>query len=456
MILTHIILIDKMLFYYLYAIIFIEGYVVLSTEIIAIRQIIPFVGNGAEVVSIIIASVLMPLSLGYYVGGNFTKNKRFHIRQKLMLNLVIASLILTIGLSYIFLDVFFPFLEQYYVNHRVLKTIIFSLLFLIIPAFLLGQTVPLISHYFAKMHRSKITGVILCISTIGSFCGSILSTLLLMPLIGVHHVIIMNIFLLFIIYVILSRKKIVISTMVMFLILSLAVALNSSYAMKYLRIVEDNAYNTIVVGHYHDDENVRMININRSVSALLTKDPRQRYDYLQYIEQQFINLSLDQQSPPKSILIIGAGGFTLGYQDYYNHYQFVDIDKSLKRVAQTYFLQRDLKPNQQFIPIPARAFFRQNKEQYDLIILDAYSNANSTPGQLITKEYFMQVKNHIKSGGAMVLFVVASGNLHDKFSVKLDRTVRQVFGFVNRHPLDQFNPWYNKREGGLLYIYYNN
>lgn len=440
-----------MFFNYLYAIIFIEGYVVLSTEIVAIRQLIPFVGNGAEVVSIIIASVLMPLSLGYYVGGNFT-NKSFKIRRKLIQNVLIAAFILTIGLSYIFLDIFFPALGKI---HRVLQTTVFSLLFIIIPAFFLGQTVPLISNYFAKIKRSQITGIILCISTIGSFCGSIFSTLTLVPVIGVHNVIIFNIFLLLLVCLILSKKLLSISNILMLLILILAIILNSSKAMKYLRIVEDNAYNTIVVGNYDDSQDIKMININRSVSAMLPKDPSRRYEYLQYIENQFINKSLDKKSPPKSILMIGAGGFTFGYKDYYNQYTFVDIDKSLKRVAQKYFLERKLKSNQKFIAMPARAFFRKNQGKYDLIVLDAYSNSNSTPGQLITKEYFLQVKNHIKPGGAMVLFVVANPTFNDRFSVKLDNTVREVFGFVNHHPLTRTNPWYNKRESGLLYIYYN-
>ena len=48
-----------------YSIILAEGYVVLSTELLAIRLLIPFVGNSTETLSIIIAAVLMPLAIAF-------------------------------------------------------------------------------------------------------------------------------------------------------------------------------------------------------------------------------------------------------------------------------------------------------------------------------------------------------------------------------------------------------
>lgn len=55
----------------LFTIIVLEGYVVLSSELLAIRQTIPFAGSGTDTISIIIAAVLMPLAFGYYAAGRF-------------------------------------------------------------------------------------------------------------------------------------------------------------------------------------------------------------------------------------------------------------------------------------------------------------------------------------------------------------------------------------------------
>ena len=56
----------------LFVVIVLEGYVVLATELLAIRQSIPYVGGGTDTVSIVIAAVLLPLALGYWAGGRFS------------------------------------------------------------------------------------------------------------------------------------------------------------------------------------------------------------------------------------------------------------------------------------------------------------------------------------------------------------------------------------------------
>ena len=60
----------------LFAVILLEGFVVLAFELLAIRQLIPFVGSSTDVVAIVIGAVLMPLSFGYYSGGDFKMKRR--------------------------------------------------------------------------------------------------------------------------------------------------------------------------------------------------------------------------------------------------------------------------------------------------------------------------------------------------------------------------------------------
>ena len=77
--------------YFLFLLIFTEGYVVLATELLAVRLMIPMVGAGTDTISVIIAGVLMPLAFGYYAGGNYRtktlKKKRRSIRLKLLWNM---------------------------------------------------------------------------------------------------------------------------------------------------------------------------------------------------------------------------------------------------------------------------------------------------------------------------------------------------------------------------------
>ena len=52
------------------------------------------------------------------------------------------------------------------------------------------------------------------------------------------------------------------------------------------------------------------------------------FDYIKFINNNFIN-KLDPNKT-HDILILGAGGFTIGINDRKNNYIFVDVEKNLK------------------------------------------------------------------------------------------------------------------------------
>src|SRR4028118_1600781 len=98
----------------------IEGYAVLAVELLAIRQLTPYVGNATDTIAIVIAAVLLPLAFGYEAGGraSFTPGDEPGVRRQLTRNLLIASLILSFGLSHPFLVAFFEILDGIGITHR--------------------------------------------------------------------------------------------------------------------------------------------------------------------------------------------------------------------------------------------------------------------------------------------------------------------------------------------------
>ena len=446
----------------LYFIIFLEGYVVLATELLTIRQLIPFVGNGTETVALIIAAVLMPLAFGYYAGGNFKsyrKNvKPITVRDRLVSNVLNASIILAIGLSYVFLEFFFTVLNQVGIINRLAQTTIFLALFIVYPVYVLGQTVPLISNYLRHADLSKTTGIILAFSTIGSFFGATLSTLVLMTTVGVHNVVIVNTILLFFVVLILNKRLIVISNFKMAAIVTLSVLMNGGHVMAAFGIVEDNNYNTIAVFE-GSEPNTKILYANRSYAAKFSNNPEERFAYIHYLERNYLNplfksINVEKRRP-KKILVVGAGGFTFGQDDTFNHYTFVDIDASLKEVSETHFQEKKLQDNKRFMAIPVRGLFNQTQEKYDLIFLDAYTNEVTIPFQLITVEFFEQAKAHLSEEGILIFNVITSPNFNDAFSVKLDNTFRRVFGAINRQVVSDFNHWQGEGVANIIYSYYH-
>lgn len=442
----------------LFAIILLEGYVVLSSELLAIRLTIPFIGGGTDTVSVIIAAVLMPLAFGYFNGGRYServKNKPLRersIRRRLILNMLISALFLLPGLSYFFLTMTLGQLMTMGFDSRLTITTLYSLIFLVTPVYLLGQTIPLIMHYFSTEQSARITGRVLCLSTLGSFLGAIFCTLVLMATIGVHHAAAINLVLLAVMATVLSRKKLNETVFAMWLIAIVALGINSEYAMGKLNIVSNNQYNTTAV--YVTDEGVRHLIQNNNDSSMFS-DYGQKHAYVEFLERVAIDPIRDT-TVPKEILVIGTGGFTFGKGDIVNHYTYLDIDPVLKDIAEKYILLQPLEENKKFIATEARAFLASDKTKYDMILLDTYYGRLSVPEHLVTQNFLQQIRDHMKPEGMVLFNFILSQNFASPISRNMDNTLRAVFPNVSRHVINEdYDLWgqNDKALGNVMYLY---
>lgn len=450
---------------FLYVIIALEGYIILSAELLAMRATIPFVGTGTDVISIIIAAVLMPLAFGYQAGARFTrkdKNGNFKtIRRKLLENIVVASVILVPGLSYFILQFFFFGLSQNGIDNTIIQITLYCLVFLVYPAYLLGQTVPLVCHYFSEEKRSQITGRMLFFSTAGSFCGSIFTTLILMDLIGMHHTVSLLFGMLFVLTLILTKKQTRHYTLTVFGVFVFSLLINSDYFMQQLHIVKNNKYSTIMVFNLNeenemDEDGHPHLFINNNDSSMFGKE-QQKHSYIEFAEQITIE-ALPEDAPPKDVLIIGAGGFTFGHGDLKNNFVYLDIDKDLKPISEKYLLGAPLEPNKTFYPVPARAYLAQTDKKFDIVLLDAYLGGLSIPEHLVTKEFFEEVKEHMSDDAVLVANFIVSPNFGNIFSKNIDNTLREVFPYISRHNTeDEYEVWSNSAtlSANYMYIYKN-
>ena len=157
------------------------------------------------------------------------------------------------------------------------------------------------------------------------------------------------------------------------------------------------------------------------------------------------------------ILVLGAGGFTLGLKDEQNEYTFVDIERTLKDVSEQHFLNKKLSANKKFVVDDASQFLKNTNEQYDFILLDVYSNSYQVPESLITIEFMQRLKARIAHNGIIAMNMIVSPEFDDKYSRVFDNTFHQVFPHnTSRQVIDWFNPW-TKQDGAsnVIYLYYN-
>lgn len=442
---------------FLFLVILIEGYVLLSTELLAIRELIPFFGSGVEIVSIIISAVLLPLAFGYYVAGNTKITKGLSIRKILLRNLFAAAIILALGLSYLYQEIISLLMQTSGIHNRLIQAILFSLFFLSVPIFVLGQTVPLVSNYFSKVKLSYITGKMLFFSTMGSFLGSVFSTIILMKYAGVNNTVIITISLLCLLILMLIRRLASRQTIYCLLILFAVILLNSDHTMKISGIVSDNQYNLIRI---IDDipHGTKTFSVNRSASSRISKDPKYRFPHAAYIEDNLITPISQNTGKPLDILIFGAGGFTIGMHDKVNNYTFVDIDPDLKNVAEKYFLPEKLSSNKRFIASSARAFVRGHNKKYDIIIIDVFTNLMAVPMECTTREFLLGVKALLKDKSLVIANIISSASFMDKFTVRYHNTFASVFPVFSRQIIGNADLLGNEQNQphNVLYMYFNN
>ncbi|MCF8495074.1 MAG: fused MFS/spermidine synthase [Alphaproteobacteria bacterium] len=435
----------------LFTIIVLEGYVVLSAELLAIRETIPYLGGGTDTISIIIAAVLMPLALGYYIGGQFKPQAGQSLRKKLIFNILSAMIFLIPALSSLILAHIYITLMEAGITNRLIHAGLYGGLLIAPPVYLLGQTIPLVSNYFRAQSLSRITGKILFFSTLGSFLGAVFSTLVLMSHFGVNNTACFIFVILPFLVFLLSKDKGDSPVRLAVGLGVFALAVNSNFATGMYGTIKSNPYNTIGV---LEQDGARHLILNNNYSSKYD-DQGRKYDIIEFCEKLAINPIL-QATPPKEILVIGAGGFTFGHHDRNNHYDFVDIDKDLKEIAENYILREKLPPNKVFHAVPGRAFLSGTKKKYDVIFLDTYLGYLSIPEQLVTREFFQQVKDRLKDKGLMLANIVTTPNFGSPFSRHLDDTIRSVFPNISRDVMrDDYALWNDdpKALGNIVYIY---
>lgn len=446
----------------LLAIIFLEGYVVLSAELLAIRSTLPYFGSGTDTISIIIAAVLMPLAFGYHAGGRFRATRLSDgtwslPRLKLARNFMISAIILTLGLSYASLDVFFELmLKAFGITDRLALAVIYSAIFLAVPVFLLGQTIPLAGHFFPREKLSTLAGRILFFSTLGSFMGAVFCTLVLMTFLGVHNTAVVTIGCLAALTIAVSRKPLKLEPLVAFGCFALAILLNSGTLLRNRDIVDNNRYNLIAI--FETEDGSRYLSLNKNFDSKIGPNG-EKHNYIEYAERTFLDPITEKYGnrTPRNILVIGAGGFTFGLDDGLNEYDYVDIDGSLKEIAEEHFLKQKLGANKRFHPVPARAFLTGTEQEYDLIFIDAYYGNLSVPEHLVTREFYETVKSRLTDDGVLVINIILSPTFGDAFSRNFDTTLRSVFPFITRDPVFNYDGWdmQGVQQMNVIYAYHN-
>jgi spermidine synthase len=418
-------------------IILLEGFVTISVEILTIRQLMPSVGNSVVVTSLIIGVFLLFLAYGYRRGGEYTTG----YREKLKINFMIAAGFTGIGLSYMFITIFFTSAQSFLKLHSLLTLTLYLLIVIAPIVYLLGQTVPITVNLF-KQEAGKtigsVSGKVLHLSTIGSFLGAVLTTLVLINYLGVAWTVVVNFSMLILLVILLIDNFKRDIWLVLLLCAGVIVVADFNLSTERYAFIKTTPYGNYHVTKYDDG---KVLLINDSSSSFIN-GKGEGFEYIERIKKILFH---DLGFRHKKILVLGAGGFTLSAGGQYdNEFTYVDIDDRIKSIVEKHFLN-NIKG--EFHAEDARTYVKHTMQLYDAIISDVYSNKMTIPAHLLTREHFQAIKNRLTPNGVAIFNVIARPTLEDAYSKRMDNTLRSVFHSCMVMPIT-----YSSSIANLLYI----
>jgi spermidine synthase len=429
-----------MIQFLLYVVVFISGAVLMALEIAGSRVLAPYFGSSIFVWGSLISVVMSALSIGYYWGGWLSARDPSYSR--------LLILLLVPGVFIFFLPFVYPTVNAWVAGIDFgtrLNPLIGSSLLFLFPGIFLGTISPYVIRLAATTLSAvgSTAGTLYAVSTCGSIFGTLLTAFYLIPVMGVSNIIhalgITLVSLSFIVVPMLRVRVISLAraaTALSIIFGSLAVPWPpAAWARLKTLLEKDTFYHRIRI---EEDEEARYMYFDRTLqSAMNLKDPTT----LRLIYSRYTSLAFAFRPDAKKMLIVGLGGGSIPkkLQKEFPSLEMdvVEIDPEVVQVAKSHFNVRESK-NLRLHAQDGRMFLTRTKNQYDVILLDAYYS-DAMPFHLATKEFFELAQRKLTPDGIIVANLISavtgpSGKIVRSF-VKTQRQIfPQVYLFAARRP----------------------
>jgi spermidine synthase len=423
---------------YLYFTVFSAGMTSLAIEFGASRLLGNTFGTSNLVWASIIGLILIYLTVGYFIGGYWADRSP---KYQTMYG-VLAWAGFTAGLVPFTAR---PVLRMAAVAFDQLQVgILFGsftavLILLIVPVILLGTISPFAIRLAMvdSRHAGRISGQIYAISTLGSFIGTFLPVLVLIPLVGTTYTFL--IFSMFLTLVALVGMLITtgwgytLKWVWMPIILCILGILWGRGAIKKTtgEIYEsESAYNYIQVLEIDGYRYLRLNEGQGIHSVWNSTDLNYGGPWQEFLVAPFFNRSPYQVGQVRNMAIIGLAAGTVARQatEVFGNIPIdgFEIDPAIIAVGRKYF---DMNmPNLNAIAQDGRVGLEHSNKTYSIIGVDAY-RPPYIPPHLTTREFFQAAKEHLTTDGVLVVNVGRSPT--DRTLVdQIASTIQAVFPSV--------------------------
>jgi spermidine synthase len=420
-------------------IVFVVGSASLGSEIAAARLLAPYFGASTTVWANTIATVLVALSAGYWLGGRLADRHPLH---RHMCALVLGA---AVGLAAV------PFVARPFLDAAVsalssisagafLGSLLGVLVLVAGPVLLLGAVAPYAIRLSLKEVATSGTtaGRLYAISTAGSLVGTFVAALLLIPFAGTRRTFLIFAFALALVAALGMRRRWLLVPLAIAVLVALPPGKIKPSAANGGRVVYETDTQYQYARVVQAPDGTRALELNEGLARHSLYRPG---SYLtgDYWDGFLVAPRTALHAPPRRIAILGNAGGTTARA--YGHYfpataiDAVEIDSRVTQIGRRYFDMR--APHLRTFAEDARPFLRRTGERYDAIFVDAYRQPY-IPFYLATSEFFRLCRERLLPGGVVVINVGHPAG-EDQLERDLTRTLGTSFRYVLRDPTERTN-----------------
>lgn len=407
--------------------VFVVGASSLGGEIAAARLLAPWFGDSTLIWANTIATVLVALSAGYWIGGKLADRDPSLDRLSAIV-LVAAALFAIVPFVAgpflrISVDAFDALSAGAFVGSLVAVLVLIAL-----PMLLLGTVAPYAVRLAVERieEAGTVTGRLYAISTLGSLTGVFLSALLLIPFLGTRRTFLAFALALALVAVASLRRRWALAPVAVVALLAIPVGTVKATGDGRVIWEQETPYQYARVVEFPDGERRLELNEGQAVHSVYEPGEWLTGNYW----DEFLVLPLAARAaPPRSVAIVGNAAGTMARA--YGHYlprtrvDGVELDGALNDVGRQLF---DLRgPDLHLHTADGRLFLRASERRWDAVFVDAYRQPY-VPFHLATREFFALVRERLTPGGVVLVNVG-----HPKGSDALERTLSATLGAVFAH-----------------------
>jgi spermidine synthase len=421
--------------------VFVVGTGSLGAEIAAVRLLAPYFGASTIVWANTIGIVLVALSIGYWLGGRLA-DRHPNMRGLCLLALAAAGLLALVPFAADpLLDVAVDALDS--ISAGAFLGSLFAVLVLVaVPVLLLGAVSPYAIRLAvsAVEEAGTVAGRLYALSTAGSLVGTLLSALVLIPLVGTRRT-----FLIFALAIALIAvwglrpvRRYALAPAAIAALIALPVGTLKAADADGGRVIHEaeTEYQYARVIEYPDGHRTLELNEGQAQHSIYHPDTVLTGDVW---DGHLVLGFAAFDEPPRRVAILGnaAGTTSRAYEEFFPRTRIdgVEIDGELSEIGREYFDMNN--PRLHLYHEDARPFLRSIDGEYDQISVDAYRQPY-IPFYLTTEEFFETVRDRLRPGGVLVVNAGHPEGQHDLEKV-LTATIGEVFPNVLRDPIEDTN-----------------